>query len=1482
MTDRQTRLDLRPGETTAGKVLSRIRRDSRDEAEKGRWFENLVSRILLELREYEVSEVYRWADWPEREELTGLDGRDIGVDLVARRTDGAWVAIQCKCYAEDARVGMHDIATFLATSQREPFLLRWIVATCPWTRTAEESIRRLEPGVRQIDFLRHQDEPVAEEARHRPVQQPWPLQDEAIDNVVRGFSFHDRGRLVMACGTGKTFTALRIAERIVPEGGRILFLAPSIALVSQARREWLRHTVRELRSVVVCSDRSAGGRGEREDIGVSELECPVTTDPATIASELMEDGAATTVVFSTYQSLQQVTRAQFEHGAPAFDLTVADEAHRTTGVDRAASGIEGAGAFQAVHSEDRLRSRKRLYMTATPRLYTASSRAALRSKGIETVDMGDFDVYGPELHRLSFSAAVNAEMLSDYRVIVLGVHEDAVGAGLRGQLVSLGEQQDEREGRPLIVRSSDITRVIGTSLAINGAMEGRAAERPGQLFKTLGFANSIVRSKFFARAMNHPQVKANTTRRIRAGDEAGDRAMPVESRHLDASSSALERNKALRDLDRADSDGTLRLLCNVKLFSEGVDVPSLNAVAFMEPRDSQVDVVQAVGRVMRKAPGKRFGYIVVPIPVDPGRDIAAALEKGTDGYRTLGRVLRALQAHDSRLAENPLRFIQVQEVEGGDNGNGDTGGNGEDGFGEGPQAPYDAQGTLDLQDVSEALYAQVVAASGLGRPGLLVSQEIEYAVKAAARLFEEAELEQPLAAALGLAVETDGGAKGVCIIAALLLANASLLHRRLCDTPAMQDLPDLNGIGGAADPVGALRDAWLAILERDYKPIFEPALAVLDALPPRRAAGHAVRTVAECANRIADSLSELGYDHAGPLYHRILGSAKSDGAFYTNNVSALMLARLALSADLTDWSDPEAVARLRIIDPACGTGTLLMAALQTIKARVTESREESAEERNALHKLLVEEVLCGLDINQHGIQLAACNMTLGAPTVDYAHMNLVTMPHGPQADGSLKAGSLEILTAADDAQDLHAMTAPRRSLKSLDAAQVAESEEIQFPLHDLDAVIVNAPFTDNRKRGRKFSAEAVKEMQRHELDIRDRVQRRDPAAGGVITTNSIRTFFTPLADRLLQPERGILAKVIPATACTGASGVAERRFLAERFHIERIVTTHDPKRINFSENTTIHECLLICRRQSEDDPPPTEFVSLRRMPSSAEEAIDAADAITSGRPGRWGSVHHWPAGRVRSGDWTPVQWYDGRLAEAARNLEGNALLESAGQRYEIGPAGQRIQDAYEVCDGQAPGAIPGFHSVSGSLRRSILGVPDVWYRPKADKHALADRYRAQRSHLLVTMRNNTVSGRLTGLWTAQPSFGWWVPVAIPDERTAKALAAWWNSTPVRLMLLNRRAQTLTYPTWQLAHLREIRIPRPDNPGWAPLKAAFDQVCDAELLPMRQAEDCEVRYVIDDAAALALGVEPDIVADWRRLLAAEPTVSNERAAEPAGG
>ena len=236
----QLRLDLR-GQPSAGEVLTRIRNESRDQSEKGRWFEQLFMRIALQEPEFEVAEIWLWPEWPEREALTGLDGRDIGIDLVAKRSTGELIAIQCKCYDERHILAKTEIDKFLGGSQQAIFRLRWAVATCRWGPNAQRAIVNAQPPVTQVDFNQYLAVQVEEETAERPIQQPWPLQEEAIEDTVTGLGNHDRGRLVMACGTGKTFTSLRIAQDIVDDGGRILFAAPTIALVSQARREWLRH-----------------------------------------------------------------------------------------------------------------------------------------------------------------------------------------------------------------------------------------------------------------------------------------------------------------------------------------------------------------------------------------------------------------------------------------------------------------------------------------------------------------------------------------------------------------------------------------------------------------------------------------------------------------------------------------------------------------------------------------------------------------------------------------------------------------------------------------------------------------------------------------------------------------------------------------------------------------------------------------------------------------------------------------------------------------------------------------------------------------------------------------------------------------------------------------------------------------------------------------------------------------------------------------
>ncbi len=212
------------------------------------------------------------------------------------------------------------------------------------------------------------------------------------------------------------------------------------------------------------------------------------------------------------------------------------------------------------------------------------------------------------------------------------------------------------------------------------------------------------------------------------------------------------------------------------------------------------------------------------------------------------------------------------------------------------------------------------------------------------------------------------------------------------------------------------------------------------------------------------------------------------------------------------------------------------------------------------------------------------------------------------------------------------------------------------------------------------------------------------------------------------------------------------------------------------------------------------------MPASAKEAIEAADAIAAGDDD-WGSRTPWPAERVRAGDWTPVQWYDGSLAADARWIQQSSNLDPIDQHYDIGPAGQRIRDAFRECEAEAEGAVTLFWSIDSELRRSMRGDPESSRASKPRKERLAESYWRQRSHVLVAQKYRTTSSRLTAVWSPDASVGsGWTPVAVPDRQRAQALAAWWNATPALLTLLNRRTKLLTYPSWSLQQLRGIPIP----------------------------------------------------------------------------
>ena len=1450
-----------------GEALALIRETYRhDTVKMGDAFAELFMRVARRDPALELLSIERWADWDRREELTGgSDGTDLGIDLVAQHASGAWIAIQCKCYQESTRLNINShMSTFLAFANREPFELRWFVATCPWGKNAEKAIEgKLNPPVQRIDFVnRYSDFPL--EQAEKEIKTLWPKQDDAIEYCKTGLSNYDRGQLIMACGTGKTFTALRLAEDIVPDNGSILFLAPSISLVSQAREDWLKDARKPMGTVVICSD-STAGRSKSEDISLIELLSPVTTDPESIAAAIKK-AKGTRVAYSTYHSVGQITQAQQEYGLEDFDLIIVDEAHRTTGIirDKGAEGVD----FQAVHDNQKVKGKKRLYMTATPRIYSEKSKSSRRKEGWEVTDMDDKEKYGPVFYTLSFRDAVETKpepMLSDYRVIVLGVSDDDVSPALRSRLEKI--DTGKTKGTAKTPDTHEMTRLLGVSLAINGHAQGEEPDRPGVLRRTIAYANTIARSRWYAQAMMDPELRRATTRKLAEGEQS----LKVIANHLDAKSSALARNTELKKLNGAGRGNTeARVISNVKLFTEGVNVPALDAVIFLDPKQSQVDIVQAVGRVMRKSEGKKFGYIIVPVVVPPDKNVIEALEAGNDGYKTVGKVLRALQAHDGKLLSNLDLYVQIYDPRKKKIPPPDG------------RTEREEQVDLGLDPVlGQGIYAHVAKASGLAKPGRQTADDIKSTVERAGAKLDETGAGSAIAMVLGMSY-TEDDSLNICKIGALLLANACLLQKRLSNEESMNMIIPLESAIVSKAPQALLEGSWQGIMNRDYKPVFGPARAVLSILPESKQAIAAVQMLAECANRVADTLSELGYDHAGPLYHEILKSAASDGAFYTENTSALMLARLALSKDLVDWTDLETVKSLRILDPACGTGTLLMASLKTIKDRMMETQNsemDDADVQRSLHAHMVENALGGFDINRHAVQLAACNLTMGAPTVDYREMNLFTLAHGPDGNDGVKLGSLEMLPTSDDERNLASIVLPALSFDALGASQVDESSKINFPHKDLDVVIMNPPFTANDKRGQKFDDDTRKKMQERELWMKDQVEEIDLQATGVINSNSIATFFTPLSDRLVNSQKGTLAKVIPTTACINASGNDERVFIAKRFQVELVVTSHDPHKINFSGNTSIHESLLICRRS--ESRRPTRFVALHTNPRNAQEAMEIADCIESGGIEMWGNAYEWDEKKISEGDWSPAQWYHRELAVAAQAIESSEHLRPlvSGQFNDIetGETGRSAQDSWVRTDNHDDdGAVKIFDSVSSEIRQAMAGIPDTTVVPGGRRQHLHENVRRGSSRLLITNRFDTVSGRITALYAEEPTFGFgWCPVKVPDDEHARAICAWWNSTPGRLLLLNRRAKKLTYPKWSMGLLEEIPIPKGGEEGTGMLSKVYDKYASQPLLTMKEGMNDPVRSALDEVAAMILKISVEKIAEWRALLAKEPTVSNRR-------
>ena len=615
----------------------------------------------------QLENVLLWSESPYH------DGQDRGIDLTADDRFGEKWAIQSKCYDSSHKLDFKECSTFFSSASALGFDNLMLVTTCDSLSSNLEEHIRLEKqnNNRNIVVINPSDIEAstlewdrfingdAEHASLAPKFEPRPHQRAAIDDIIAEFGRADRCKAIMACGTGKTLMSQRLSEEYLAgkESPLILFAAPSIALVGQSMRSWVNQTKVGLRTLVVCSDAKASRLADDElSDTLADLAFPASTDPSQLYSHWRTLSAepGPIAVFSTYQSMQVISDAQAK-GLPEFDLVVCDEAHRTTGYEDPGTSKQDASAFTKVHDNAIVKGAKRLYMTATERIYGTEAKDKRDQQGFVLTSMDDESIYGRTAHEITFAEAVENNLLCDYRVVVLAIGEDAMPAGLQ-MMLSDGSE----------LPMSDVAKIVGTwkGLANHGAgveeaspyatdeddnffliedldTFGEGVAEP--LHRAVGFTSTIKDSKQIVEAFKQ------VTDHYRG--QGIDYNLECELDHVDGGMDSKTRNSKLEWLAADTSGGeheTCRILTNARCLAEGVDVPSLDAVIFFAPKKSKIDVVQAVGRVMRTFKGKKYGYIILPVFIPSGM----APEDALDNSRTFDvvwDVLQALRSHDKRV-----------------------------------------------------------------------------------------------------------------------------------------------------------------------------------------------------------------------------------------------------------------------------------------------------------------------------------------------------------------------------------------------------------------------------------------------------------------------------------------------------------------------------------------------------------------------------------------------------------------------------------------------------------------------------------------------------------------------------------------------------------------------------------------------------------------------------------------------------------------
>ncbi|WQY07448.1 DEAD/DEAH box helicase [Helicobacter pylori] len=641
---------------------------------KGSLFEKISKQFLQEhdsANEYESIDL--WYDW----KLRGKE-RDRGIDMVITTASKEHIAVQCKFHQNS--ISYNDISPFLTQLQsgvgEVKFKKGIIISTSNLTSEALKAIEQIRStgmGI-DIDEITEEDfiysridwekfDPTKTEGEI-PLcdkKKPRPHQTEAIEETKKYFSNpkNARGKLIMACGTGKTYTSLKIMEALDPK--ITLFLAPSIALLSQTFREYAQEKSDPFYASIVCSDDKVGKskNEDNDDINFSELPLKASTRLEDILSvyEKAQKENKRFIIFSTYQSALRIKEAQ-EAGLGGIDLIICDEAHRTVGAMYSSNERDDKNAFTLCHSDENIKAKKRLYMTATPKVYSESSKAKAKEKDNVIYSMDDADTFGEEIYTLNFERAIALDLLTDYKVIILAVRSE----NLSGVTNSVNKKIKElkAEGTKLdkkLINNEFVCKIVGTHKGLAKqdliALDDENKEDNDLKNKADTFVSQ--RAINFCKSINTSKnIKDSFETIMECYDEElkkkSFKNLQITIDHVDGTMNCKDRLEKLENLNQFQPN-TCKVLSNARCLSEGVDVPALDSIVFFDGKSAMVDIIQAVGRVMRKAKRKKRGYIILPIALEESEIKNLDEAVNNTNFKNIWKVIKALRSHDSSLVD---------------------------------------------------------------------------------------------------------------------------------------------------------------------------------------------------------------------------------------------------------------------------------------------------------------------------------------------------------------------------------------------------------------------------------------------------------------------------------------------------------------------------------------------------------------------------------------------------------------------------------------------------------------------------------------------------------------------------------------------------------------------------------------------------------------------------------------------------------------